>query len=97
MSVVDVRRLAVVEITAHRSGEPDYHAKVQALIGSIVAEISTISFSGLGKMLAENSRASDTVALWVIMIYGAVLGIALVGLVGLIERGVTPWRAGRPQ
>ncbi len=67
-------------------------AATAALIGSIVAEISTISFSGLGKMLAENSRASDTVALWVIMIWGAALGIALVALVGLLERVVTPWR-----
>ncbi|MBB6096791.1 NitT/TauT family transport system permease protein [Deinobacterium chartae] len=70
-------------------------ASTAALVGSIVAEISTISFSGLGKMLAENSRASDTVALWVIMIYGALLGTALVGLIGLLERWVTPWRAAR--
>ncbi|MFK7603475.1 ABC transporter permease [Deinococcus sp. SM5_A1] len=70
-------------------------AATAALIGSIVAEISTISFSGLGKMLAENSRASDTLALWVIMLYGAGLGIALVGVLGLIERLVTPWRAGQ--
>jgi NitT/TauT family transport system permease protein len=67
-------------------------AATAALVGSIVAEISTISFSGLGKMLAENSRASDTVALWVIMVYGAALGIALVALIGLIERAVTKWR-----
>ncbi|MFC4454432.1 ABC transporter permease [Deinococcus sonorensis] len=70
-------------------------AVTAALVGSIVAEISTISFVGLGKMLAENSRASDTIALWTIMIYGAVLGVVLVGLVGLAERLVTPWRAGR--
>ncbi|GAA5533048.1 ABC transporter permease [Deinococcus aluminii] len=70
-------------------------AVTAALVGSIVAEISTISFSGLGKMLAENSRASDTIALWVIMGYGAALGVALVALVGLLERVVTPWRAGR--
>lgn len=70
-------------------------AATAALIGSIVAEISTISFSGLGKMLAENSRASDTLALWVIMLYGAGLGIALVGVLGLLERLVTPWRAGQ--
>lgn len=70
-------------------------ATTAALVGSIVAEISTISFSGLGKMLAENSRASDTVALWVIMIYGAVLGVLLVALVGLLERLVAPWRAAR--
>jgi len=67
-------------------------AATAALVGSIVAEISTISFSGLGKMLAENSRASDTIALWVIMVYGAVLGVTLVGLVGLAERLVTPWK-----
>lgn len=66
-------------------------AVTSALVGSIVAEISTISFSGLGKMLAENSRASDTVALWVIMGYGALLGVALVGLIGALERWVTPW------
>ncbi|WP_229775936.1 ABC transporter permease [Deinococcus ruber] len=70
-------------------------AATAALVGSIVAEISTISFSGLGKMLAENSRASDTIALWVIMLYGALLGVVLVGLVGLLERLVTPWRAAR--
>ncbi len=70
-------------------------AATAALIGSIVAEISTISFSGLGKMLAENSRASDTLALWVIMLYGAGLGIVLVAALGLIERLVTPWRAGQ--
>lgn len=67
-------------------------AATAALVGSIVAEISTISFSGLGKMLAENSRASDTVALWVIMVYGAVLGIVLVAIIGLLERLVTRWR-----
>ena len=68
-------------------------AATAALVGSIVAEISTISFSGLGKMLAENSRASDTIALWVIMVYGALLGVALVGLIGLAERILTPWKA----
>lgn len=68
-------------------------AATAALVGSIVAEISTISFSGLGKMLAENSRASDTIALWVIMVYGALLGVTLVALIGLAERVLTPWRA----
>lgn len=63
-----------------------------ALVGSMIAEISTISFSGLGRMLAENSRASDVVGLWVIMLYGALLGVGLVALVGLLERLVTPWR-----
>lgn len=63
-----------------------------ALIGSIVAEMSTISFQGIGKMLAENARASDVVAMWVIMLGSAVLGILLVTLVNLVERWLTPWK-----
>jgi NitT/TauT family transport system permease protein len=64
-----------------------------ALIGAIVAEISTVGFQqGLGRMLFENSRASDVVSIWVIMISSALLGILLVALVGWVEREVTPWR-----
>ncbi|MCL5964455.1 MAG: ABC transporter permease subunit [Deinococcus sp.] len=66
-----------------------------ALIGSIIGEISTISFQGLGRMLSENSRASDVVALWVIMLASSLLGIFLVALVGWIEKVVSPWRLGR--
>jgi len=67
-----------------------------ALIGAIVAEISTIGFQqGLGRMLFENSRASDVVSIWVIMISSALLGILLVALVGWVERLVTPWRRAR--
>lgn len=67
-------------------------AMTAALIGAIVAEISTISFQGIGKMLAENSRASDVVAMWVIMFASAALGILLVAAVGWLERLLTPWR-----
>lgn len=67
-------------------------AMTAALIGAIVAEISTISFQGIGKMLAENSRAADVVATWVIMIASATLGILLVALVGWLEKVVTPWK-----
>lgn len=67
-------------------------ATTAALIGAIVAEISTISFQGIGKMLAENSRASDVVATWVIMIASAGLGIVLVAGVGWLEKAVTPWK-----
>uniref|UniRef100_A0A7C3HV33 ABC transporter permease n=2 Tax=Meiothermus ruber TaxID=277 RepID=A0A7C3HV33_MEIRU len=71
-------------------------AMTAALIGAIVAEISTISFQGIGKMLAENSRASDVVAMWVIMLSSAVLGILLVALVNWLERLLTPWRRTGP-
>ncbi|WP_233498260.1 ABC transporter permease [Meiothermus sp. QL-1] len=70
-------------------------ATTAALIGAIVAEISTISFQGIGKMLAENSRASDVVGMWVIMLASAALGILLVALVGGLERLLTPWRQPR--
>ncbi len=63
-----------------------------ALIGAIIAEMSTISFFGLGKMLSENARASDVVGTWVLMIACAILGILLVAVVGWIERLATPWR-----
>lgn len=71
-------------------------AMTAALIGAIVAEISTISFQGIGKMLAENSRASDVVAMWVIMFSSAVLGILLVVWVNWLERLLTPWRRSSP-
>lgn len=71
-------------------------AMTAALIGAIVAEISTISFQGIGKMLAENSRASDVVAMWVIMLSSAVLGILLVAWVNWLERLLTPWRRSSP-
>jgi NitT/TauT family transport system permease protein len=63
-----------------------------ALIGAIVAEMSTVGSVGLGVMLAEFSKTSDAVAPWVVMVGSAVVGIGLVGLVGLAERLVTPWR-----
>jgi NitT/TauT family transport system permease protein len=66
-----------------------------ALVGSIVGEISTISTGGLGKMLAENSRASDVVGTWVIMLASSLLGILLVALVNRLEGWVTPWQRNR--
>jgi len=67
-------------------------AVAAALIGAIVAEGATVSFQGIGKMLSENSRAADSVALWVIMLYSGLLGIGLVALVGVLERFITPWK-----
>jgi len=67
-------------------------AVAAALIGAIVAEGATVSFQGIGKMLSENSRAADSVALWVIMLYSGLLGIGLVALVGVLERVITPWK-----
>jgi NitT/TauT family transport system permease protein len=70
-------------------------AMTAALIGAIVAESSTITDAGLGRMLSENSRASDARNLWQVMLGSAALGIVLVSLVGVVERWVTPWRRSR--
>lgn len=70
-------------------------AMAAALIGAIVAESATITDAGLGRMLSENSRASDARGLWLVMIGSALLGILLVSLVGVVERWVTPWRRER--
>ncbi len=70
-------------------------AMAAALIGAIVAESATISDAGLGRMLSENSKASNARNLWLIMIGSAALGIGLVSLVGVVERLVTPWRRDR--
>jgi NitT/TauT family transport system permease protein len=66
-----------------------------ALIGAIISESATISGAGLGKMLSENSRASDAVGLWLVMIGSAILGILLVSIVAWLERVVTPWQRNR--
>jgi NitT/TauT family transport system permease protein len=70
-------------------------AMTAALIGAIVAESSTITDAGLGRMLSENSRASDARSLWQVMLGSAALGIVLVSLVGVVERWVTPWQRNR--
>ena len=70
-------------------------AMTGALIGAIVSESSTITDAGLGRLLSENSRASDSRSLWLVMIGSAILGIVLVALVGVVERAVTPWRRTR--
>jgi NitT/TauT family transport system permease protein len=70
-------------------------AMTAALIGAIVAESATITDAGLGRMLSENSRASDAQSLWLVMFGSAALGIVLVTLVGLLERLVTPWQRTR--
>lgn len=61
-------------------------AVAAALVGAIVGEVSSISFVGLGKLLAENSRASNVVGTWVLLLASAGLGIVLVQLVSLPRR-----------
>ncbi|MBD2102163.1 ABC transporter permease subunit [Leptolyngbya sp. FACHB-261] len=63
-----------------------------ALVGTMIAEIATVNFRGLGTMILGRAYFADTVGLWVLMFASALLGIALVGMVNFIERWVTPWQ-----
>ncbi|MDX2271573.1 MAG: ABC transporter permease subunit [Cyanobacteriota bacterium] len=66
-----------------------------ALVGSIVAEISIVSFAGLGPMLLSRSYYSDMVGLWVIMLVAAGLGIGLVQSIDLLEKRLLFWQRQR--
>jgi len=67
-------------------------AAAAALVGSMIAEIATVNFTGLGTMLLGRSYYGDIVGLWVIMIFSSLLGIALVSFIAALEQVVTPWR-----
>jgi len=64
-----------------------------ALVGAMIAEISIVSFAGLGPMILGRLQFSDTTGLWVIMIYAAGIGILMVQGIRLLEQLL---RVGRP-
>src|ERR1700692_1185268 len=59
-----------------------------SLIGAIVAELPTGAEAGIGARLLAGSYYGQTIQLWSALVAAAVLSSALIGLVGLIERGV---------
>lgn len=64
---------------------------VRSLIGTVVAEFYT-SPGGLGYMITVFARRFDMASMLVPVLSLTVLGLALVGLVSLIERKLTPWQ-----
>jgi NitT/TauT family transport system permease protein len=64
-----------------------------SLVGAIVAELPTGAEAGIGARLLAGSYYGQTVQLWAALVASAVLSSGLIGLVGLIERGVA-WRMG---
>lgn len=66
-------------------------AAAGALVGAIVAEISTVTFSGLGAMLLARYYAGDTIGLWVVMVASGILGIFFYALLSALERLLMPW------
>ncbi|HET7889851.1 MAG TPA: ABC transporter permease [Bradyrhizobium sp.] len=59
-----------------------------SLIGAIVAELPTGAEAGIGARLLAGSYYGQTIQIWAALVASAVLACGLIGLVGLIERGV---------
>jgi len=62
-------------------------AAAAAIVGAVVAEISTGTRGGIGRLIIEYSReaTSDPAKVWTAMLGAAVLGLAVAGLVALID------------
>jgi NitT/TauT family transport system permease protein len=59
-----------------------------SLIGAIVAELPTGGEAGIGARLLAGSYYGQTVLIWAALLAAAILASGLIGLVGLVERGV---------
>jgi NitT/TauT family transport system permease protein len=59
-----------------------------SLVGSIVAELPTGAEAGIGARLLSGSYYGQTIQLWAALVTSAVLSSGLIGLIGLVERGV---------
>jgi len=59
-----------------------------SLIGAIVAELPTGAEAGIGARLLAGSYYGQTIQIWAALVASAVLASGLIGIVGLVERGV---------
>ncbi|WP_158966658.1 ABC transporter permease [Chachezhania sediminis] len=59
-----------------------------SLVGAIVGELPTGAVSGLGARLLAGSYYGQTVQIWSALFAAAILASVLVGIVGLLERGL---------
>jgi NitT/TauT family transport system permease protein len=62
-----------------------------SLVGAIVGELPTGAQAGIGARLLSGSYYGQTIQIWSALIVASVVGVALVAIVGGIERLV--WRA----
>jgi NitT/TauT family transport system permease protein len=62
-------------------------AAAASVVGAVVAEISTGTKGGIGRLIIEYSReaTSDPAKVWTAMLGAAVLGLAVAGVVALID------------
>ncbi len=59
-----------------------------SLIGAIVAELPTGAEAGIGARLLAGSYYGQTIQIWAALVAAAIVSSGLIGIVGLIERGV---------
>ena len=59
-----------------------------SLIGAIVAELPTGAEAGIGARLLAGSYYGQTIQLWAALVAAAIVSSGLIGIVGLVERGV---------
>lgn len=71
-------------------------AVAASLIGAIVGELPTGAQAGLGARLLQGSYFGQTVQIWSALLMASLLGVVLVALVGLAERGVGRVMGARP-
>ena len=69
-------------------------ASASAVVGAIVAEISTGTRGGIGRLVIEYSReaTSDPAKVWTAFLGAAVLGLVVAGLVALLDLALTRYR-----
>ncbi|WP_147916344.1 ABC transporter permease [Ruania zhangjianzhongii] len=63
----------------------------RGLVGVIVAEFFT-AISGLGNLIVTNANTFQTARMFVPIVVLSLIGVILTGLLGLVERQLTPWR-----
>lgn len=63
-----------------------------ALVGALVAETESNNSRGLGYAIIGQVQAGDVSDVWLLLLVSAALGIALVAIVGLVERLTAPWQ-----
>jgi NitT/TauT family transport system permease protein len=69
-------------------------AAASAVVGAIVAEISTGIRGGIGRLIIEYSReaTSDPAKVWTAFLGAALLGLAVAGLVALLDAALSRYR-----
>jgi NitT/TauT family transport system permease protein len=69
-------------------------AAASAVVGAIVAEISTGTRGGIGRLIIDYSReaTSDPAKVWTAFLGAAALGLVVAGLVALLDLGLARYR-----